>query len=749
MSYFKVKPFLGIILGFVLISGSVPVISFSETKEFSDSAKITTSSDTSEIQEFSDGVDTILSSETSTNPKADPVESKRKLKFDNGFYDQIQEKIKIKKDFYQCLDEIGGFSNDEIFVFDSNSTIYEDNKTVNVYEKIKDKPKCQKLLVAEESAEDKTIGRLIDKADYHTVMIFVNRDIEFGSNESRSHNNKNQIESNLLQFHNAKDVFKAKRLSFVSAKIPIENITTIADYDNAFFIGNAESKLDLLLNNSKQVIKSTSVSFTGTGVPVAIIDSGISPHQDMPIPGTIINQIVCGSVQCPAISADYSDPLDHGTHVAGIIAGKGIGVSNNSGVATNAQILNIKINTSTDFSAVTIGKGIDWAIDNGARIINLSVGDDEPPFEFIVDLVADEGVDLGTIIIAAGGNSGEIYPNSIADPASGFNVIAVGNLDDHDQLNPTLYTIRDSSSRGPTEDGRLKPDLVAPGTLIRSPSKTPLNGYTDKTGTSFAAPHVSGAAALLLEAHPDYRSLETKGALFLGANWKGDTTYTSTFYDLGISTITPNEQGFGLIDIQKSLDYADDGNKIIKDVIIQSQTKSYGLSVTNGQPTKIFLSWLKHPTGTLPLPDDVPVSNLQLNVKNSAGTILYQGISSIQNNEFAIFTPTQTSNNWKVEVVSNTNIYPEEQFVIASTSPLTPLQTVQCFPDDLTPYDWIITQDCTLAKNTIGLQGNVIVQNGATLTIPSGKILDIDFANKHLLVKFGSKVIVQNGGRIS
>jgi hypothetical protein len=693
-----------------------------------------------------------------------------KQKFDYGFYDKIQQKIQTRDLFHSCLDKVETFSNDEIFVYDPSNTTYDYSidplfnsfpespyvyvkKMKNIYEKIKNNTECKDLLVVKENGADKTIGDLIDKNDYHTTIILVNRDQVIDDNtRSKAHQNKEKVANELASLYDAKEIYKAETLSFVSARVPVEKISTLADYNEVHLLGDGEEKIDLALDVSKSVIKSNQVSFTGTGITVAVLDTGIEQgHIDLPIPSTVTTQIVCSQTSCPSSSTNYGDDGEsasgtgHGTHVAGIIAGKGLGSSTKKGVAPNAKLFNVKM---ADIITVTVGKALDWSITNGARITNLSFGHEGFLGEYTtISLMADEAADLGAVVVVANGNEG---PNtgSVFPPATGFNVMGIGNLNDNNNTTPpTTCDIATDSSRGPTDDGRIKPEIVAPGVNIDSPADDLFFNYWEESGTSISAPHVSGSAALLLEGHPELTSLEIKGALLAGATWYGPSSYTAVSYDSGF-TSNINKCGFGLIDVQKSNQLVTEGNKIIKDTIHEGETKTYTLSVTSGVQTKIFLSWFKHPLGTVTNPIDSPISNLTLRIKDSSNNVYLESNSNVQNTEFTIFTPPVTSSSWKVEVISAGNIIPDQPFVIASTNSLVPQQTIECFPDDLTPYDWIVIRDCTLAKNTVGIKGNVIVQNGATLTIPSGKILNIDFANKHLLVKSGSGVLIKSGGKI-
>jgi hypothetical protein len=119
-------------------------------------------------------------------------------------------------------------------------------------------------------------------------------------------------------------------------------------------------------------------------------------------------------------------------------------------------------------------------------------------------------VESGVVVVAAAGNRGyqryqtrdglfESYAaSSVTDPGNGDAVITVGSTHRH---SPHTYGVSFFSSRGPTGDGRLKPDLVAPGERIRGP--LPGGDWGDLDGTSMAAPHVSGAAALLMARYPE------------------------------------------------------------------------------------------------------------------------------------------------------------------------------------------------------------------------------------------------------
>ena len=236
--------------------------------------------------------------------------------------------------------------------------------------------------------------------------------------------------------------------------------------------------------------------WTGRGVLVGVIDTGVDEnHPDLA--GRII-------AQRDFIGEGVGDFHGHGTHVAGIIAGSGMASGGKyKGIAHEANLLIAKA-LGTDGVGLTsqIMAAMEWLVSQGARIINLSLGLEGPTDGTDpLSLAIDAAYAFGCLVIVAAGNSGP-NPGSIGVPAGTRRAVAVGAIDRQGQV----YNL---SSRGPTADGRTKPDLVAPGTGIISccsaHSADPVidQHYTALTGTSMAAPHVAGAAALVLEAHPN------------------------------------------------------------------------------------------------------------------------------------------------------------------------------------------------------------------------------------------------------
>ncbi|MEK4228385.1 S8 family peptidase [Solibacillus sp. FSL H8-0538] len=215
---------------------------------------------------------------------------------------------------------------------------------------------------------------------------------------------------------------------------------------------------------------------TGKGVKIAIIDSGIASHNDLSIAGGV-----------SFISDDYDDEHGHGTHIAGIIGAQhnGFGAA---GIAPNSEIYAVRVLDKEGVGDVAhVLQGIDWAIENGMDIINLSFGDtsDLGPLKEAIQTAYSKGI----LVVAASGNNGtsNVSENTVFYPALYDEVIAVAALDQN-------FSRSGWSATGP------KNEFTAPGEGVYS---TFLNDqFATKQGTSVAAPHVVGVLALLKEKYP-------------------------------------------------------------------------------------------------------------------------------------------------------------------------------------------------------------------------------------------------------
>jgi subtilisin family serine protease len=262
----------------------------------------------------------------------------------------------------------------------------------------------------------------------------------------------------------------------------------------------------------------------GSDVVVAVLDSGIDPsHPDLAgrvVPGRNVRER----------TANTRDEIGHGTHVAGVIGAlgnNGVGVA---GISWGVRLMPIKITDRFgDASILGAAEGIRWAADNGARIINLSFGglDDSQT----VRLAVREARGRGILLVAAAGNCGEVASfqsegcdslNPPIYPAALDEVIAVGALDATGQLAPYSETgdyIRLTAPGGAGGSQRGNPrDYILSTWPPGLTSPIDQTGYNYEVGTSMAAPHVAGTAALIWSTNPTLTRDEVETILFESAD---------------------------------------------------------------------------------------------------------------------------------------------------------------------------------------------------------------------------------------
>jgi subtilisin family serine protease len=261
---------------------------------------------------------------------------------------------------------------------------------------------------------------------------------------------------------------------------------------------------------------------TGAGVTVAVMDSGISTHPDLPK-----SKIVA--------SADFvrdgktGDPAGHGTHIAGLIAANG----NMRGVAPDASVVSLRVlDANGNGTASGIVGAFDWLLKHGdqygVKVVNLSWGAPQATsyHRDLFSALAEAAWFSGIAVVAAAGNAGP-DAGTITTPGSDPFVITAGAFDDAATAKTQDDREAAFSSHGPTLDGFAKPDTLAPGAHVwslrvpglvyRDQSGDPIGSTSDLyvrlTGTSASAGLVTGVVALVAAAHPDYTPTQLKGAV--------------------------------------------------------------------------------------------------------------------------------------------------------------------------------------------------------------------------------------------
>jgi subtilisin family serine protease len=316
------------------------------------------------------------------------------------------------------------------------------------------------------------------------------------------------------------------------------------------------------------------LSTSGQGMKIGIIDDGVdhrhpffNPAGYVMPPGfpkgqpthTTAKVIVARAFPAPSPRPRYSnlpfDPVhsEHGTHVAGIAAGNantqanvGGGQAMLSGVAPGAYIGNYRVltvptisNVGLDGNSPEIAAGIEAAVRDGMNVINLSLGEPEisPGRDLVIKAIEGAAAAGVVPVIAAGNDFDDLGRGSVASPgAAGAAITAAaasvgGRMASFSSAGPTPQTLR------------LKPEVTAPGVGILSSVPAREGTWASLSGTSMAAPHVAGAAALLKQRHPTWTVAQVKSALASTAR---------PAFEGGPNEALTTRQGGGLVDLPRA-----------------------------------------------------------------------------------------------------------------------------------------------------------------------------------------------------
>jgi subtilisin family serine protease len=250
-------------------------------------------------------------------------------------------------------------------------------------------------------------------------------------------------------------------------------------------------------------------SIDGSGVTVAVIDSGINYNHAALGGGFGAGKKVIAGHDFVDNDTDPMDEDGHGTEVAGVIAAEPFTYNGQeySGIAPDANLVALRVTHGEDGAADgTIERALDWIIEHyqefAIKVVNISLGSGSYTDERTNGTLSDEFAQLANLdilVVAASGNSGDsIFGGAgIAYPAADPNVLSVGSVNASDAISG--FTQRGSNL-----------DLLAPGDDVPT---TGLSGYLAVDGTSFASPHVAGAAALLRQADPTLNAPDVQSAL--------------------------------------------------------------------------------------------------------------------------------------------------------------------------------------------------------------------------------------------
>lgn len=262
----------------------------------------------------------------------------------------------------------------------------------------------------------------------------------------------------------------------------------------------------------------------GAGVAIALLDTGFRDDHEALLGRTVIaaRDFIQGDTVVRNQPGDAASQADHGTRVWSVLAGLAPGEL--VGPAHGARFLLAKVDdvpTEPPADEDRWVAALEWADSMGARLVNSSLGyrtfDDGSGYpsgalngdSALATRAADEAARRGILVVTAVGNQGPAA-GTLVVPSDADSVIAVGAVTG--ALTPAGF-----SSRGPTADGRVKPDLVAPGVGVVTAQPGTFAGYGTASGTSFATPLVAGAAALVMQAWPQLTGDAVRQALILSA----------------------------------------------------------------------------------------------------------------------------------------------------------------------------------------------------------------------------------------
>lgn len=387
--------------------------------------------------------------------------------------------------------------------------------------------------------------------------------------------------------------YSSKILNAIAVDLPISYMDELSR-EQAVYKVFPDYVLNETLDISTQAMGANTwwgAGYNGSTADAAIVDTGIDGSQ-------------------PALNVDYAqvfhdmgkldyyyhdnraktdDLHGHGTHVAGIVAStdptyRGAGYGIDKLINAKAGWLAWDGGGYMYFSDAM--QAFDWAIfgnADDADVISYSFGggtsNGEDGFEHFIDAIV---YDLDIPVVVANGNAGP-GSGTVGQPAGAYNIISVGNIDDKNTVSRADDILATSSSRGPTIDGRIKPDISAPGTNIMSANNNweTQNDFISHSGTSMAAPQITGSVLLILN--------------YKGFRWKSETIKAlllNSAEDKGIEG-PDSDYGFGYVDLSNAYYHKDDViTDSINNITDGSVEKYYKGNISAGD--KITLVWNRH-----------------------------------------------------------------------------------------------------------------------------------------------------------
>ena len=369
--------------------------------------------------------------------------------------------------------------------------------------------------------------------------------------------------------------FRYWLIDAIAGKMEIDRIPDLVNLPGVVFV-ELDSRLGIQM---EEVVPTHGVDlvwqdtgYTGDGITMAIIDTGIDGNHtaldDLDDDNTTNDPKIVAfydAINNPeATNGTEIFPYDdngHGTHCAGITAGTGAPNYQHIGVAPRANLVGVKVldgGGSGSFAAVMAG--MEWTVEKrhefNIRAASMSLGALTGAIEWTsseeesVNRMANEMMRAGVTLFIAAGNSGGTA--TIGTPGSAEDVITVGSLDKDTGI--AVY-----SSQGPTEEGRVKPNVAFVGSSVNAPDANTGDGYVALSGTSMATPGAAGVAVLMYQANPDLSPFDVRNIM------QETSTYRQCHYmlanepcaeDLIPKNRQNNVYGHGHVNAQPAVDEA-------------------------------------------------------------------------------------------------------------------------------------------------------------------------------------------------
>lgn len=377
-------------------------------------------------------------------------------------------------------------------------------------------------------------------------------------------NKPNQVDKNMIRGHGGEIKYSYSIINAIAAEVPEQAIDALRKNPNVEYIeidGEVHALGQVLPWGVDRIDAELVHPYNkGTGVKVAIIDTGIDyTHTDL-------DGNYKGGIDFVNNDANPMDDNGHGTHVAGIVAAEDndFGVI---GVAPEAYLYGVKVLGSSGSGYLSdVVAGIEWSVQNGMQVISMSLGTDSDYLS--LKNAVDNAYQGGVVVVAAAGNDGNVAGtgDNVDYPARYDSVIAIAATD-------SSNTRASWSSTGPAVE------LSAPGVSIYS---TLLGGgYGTKSGTSMAAPHVSGTAALILKSDETvWKTLGYTNGDGIWTNVEVRNVLDNTADDLGAAG-RDNLYGYGLVDADEAAPSTD----------TTPPAQVTGVIVTTVSSSQLNISW--------------------------------------------------------------------------------------------------------------------------------------------------------------